>query len=53
MLYLALAMDANTKEEWGNLRISTMVMSTQATSLARIGEFRLAEKSSESVLRSV
>ena len=49
LLYLSLALDANKEES--DLSITTMVLSTQALCLAKLGDFDLSQKSAESVLR--
>ena len=49
LLYLSLALDANMEE--GNTEdIGNLIMSTQALSLAKIGDFNLSQKSAETVL---
>lgn len=49
LLYLSLALDANEEEK--DKTITTLVMSTQALCLAKLGEFDLSQKSAEAVLR--
>ena len=49
LLYLSLALDANKEES--DPSITTMVLSTQALCLAKLGDFDLSQKSAESVLR--
>ena len=49
LLYLSLALDANMEEN--NLLIGRNVMSTQAISLAKLGDFDLSQRSAEAVLR--
>ena len=49
LLYLWLALDANQEEN--DVNITTMVLSTQALCLAKLGDFDLSQKSAEAVLR--